>query len=52
MIYNTRKEIVDAVICEYNRAVKGQARQLYTCKARFLCLTIPILSSCRVIQPL
>lgn len=33
MIYNTRKELVDAVISEYNRAVKGQAEQLYCCKA-------------------
>lgn len=35
MIYNTRKELADAVICEYNRAVRGQVRQLYTCKAWF-----------------
>lgn len=33
MIYSTRKELVDAVDCEYNRAEKGQVRQLYTCKA-------------------
>lgn len=33
MIYNTRKELADAVISEYNRAVKGQAEQLYYCKA-------------------
>lgn len=33
MMYSTRKELADAVICEYNRAVKGQVRQLYTCKA-------------------
>ena len=33
MIYNTRKELVDAVISEYKRAVKGQAEQLYCCKA-------------------
>lgn len=33
MIYNTRKELADAVISEYNRAVKGQAEQLYCCKA-------------------
>lgn len=33
MIYNTRRELVDAVISEYNRAVKGQAEQLYCCKA-------------------
>ena len=33
MIYRTRKELADAVISEYNRAVKGQVEQLYTCKA-------------------
>lgn len=33
MMYSTRKEIVDAVISEYNRAVKGHAKQLYNCKA-------------------
>lgn len=33
MIYNTRKELADAVISDYNRAVKGQILQLYTCKA-------------------
>lgn len=33
MIYNTRRELADAVISEYNRAVKGQAEQLYYCKA-------------------
>lgn len=33
MIYNTRKELADAVISDYNRAVKGQIQQLYTCKA-------------------
>lgn len=33
MIYTTRKEISDAVISEYNRAVKCQIEQLYTCKA-------------------
>lgn len=33
MIYTTRKELSDAVISEYNRAVKGQVEQLYTCKA-------------------
>lgn len=33
MIYNTRRELADAVISEYNRAVKGQAEQLYNCKA-------------------
>lgn len=33
MIYNTCRELVDAVIKEYNRAVKGQVEQLYYCKA-------------------
>lgn len=33
MIYTTRKELSDAVISEYNRAVKGQVERLYTCKA-------------------
>lgn len=33
MIYNTRRELADAVISEYNRAVKGQAERLYCCKA-------------------
>ena len=33
MMYNTRQELADAVISEYNRAVKGQAEQLYCCKA-------------------
>ena len=33
MIYSTRKEIADAVISEYNRAVNGQCEQLYSCKA-------------------
>ena len=33
MIYRTRKELLDAVISEYNRAVKGQVEQLYYCKA-------------------
>lgn len=33
MMYSTRKELADAVISEYNRAVKGQAEQLYCCKA-------------------
>lgn len=32
MMYNTRQELADAVIKEYNRAVKGQVEQLY-CKA-------------------
>lgn len=34
MMYSTRKELADAVIVEYNRAVKGQCKQLYSCKAR------------------
>lgn len=33
MIYTTRKELSDAVITDYNRAVKGQVEQLYNCKA-------------------
>lgn len=33
MIYSTRKELADAVISDYNRAVKGQREQLYNCKA-------------------
>lgn len=33
MMFNTRKELVDAVIIDYNRAVKGQCKQLYSCKA-------------------
>ena len=33
MIYRTRRELSDAVISEYNRAVKGQCEQLYYCKA-------------------
>lgn len=33
MTYTTRKELADAVISEYNRAVKGQCKQLYACKA-------------------
>ena len=33
MIYTTRKEISEAVISEYDRTVKGQIEQLYTCKA-------------------
>lgn len=33
MIYSTRRALTDAVICEYNRAVKGQIEQLYYCKA-------------------
>jgi hypothetical protein len=32
-MYSTRKELADAVIGEYNRAVKGQVEQLYYCKA-------------------
>lgn len=33
MIYSTRKELADAIISEYNRAVNGQLEQLYNCKA-------------------
>lgn len=33
MIYSTRKELADAVISDYNRAVNGQSEQLYNCKA-------------------
>ena len=33
MIYSTRKELADAVIGEYNHAVKSQVEQLYYCKA-------------------
>lgn len=33
MIYSTRRALTDAVFSEYNRAVKGQIEQLYTCKA-------------------
>ena len=33
MIYRTRKELSDAVISDYNRAVKCQVEQLYNCKA-------------------
>lgn len=33
MIYTTRKELSEYVISEYNRTVKGQIEQLYTCKA-------------------
>ena len=33
MTYRTRRELTDAVISEYNRAVKGQIEQLYYCKA-------------------
>lgn len=33
MIYNTRRELADAVTSEYNRAIKGHAEQLYYCKA-------------------
>lgn len=44
MIFNTRKELADAVIIDYNRAVKGQCKQLYSCKAWILRLAIPISS--------
>lgn len=33
MMYSTRKELADAVINEYNRKVKFQCEQLYSCKA-------------------
>lgn len=33
MMYSTLKELTGAVISEYNRAVKGQCKQLYLCKA-------------------
>lgn len=33
MIYSTRKELSDAIISEYDRAIKGQFQQLYNCKA-------------------
>lgn len=33
MRYTTRKELADAVISDYNRAVKSQCKQLYNCKA-------------------
>lgn len=33
MKYSTRKELADAVISDYNRAVNGQCEQLYNCKA-------------------
>ena len=33
MTCNTRKELADAVISDYNRVVKGQCEQLYNCKA-------------------
>lgn len=33
MTYTKRKELADAVISEYNRAIKGQCKQLYSCKA-------------------
>lgn len=33
MMYSTRKELLDAVISDCNRAVKGHVEQLYNCKA-------------------
>lgn len=33
MMLTTRRELSDAVISEYNRAVNGQCEQLYSCKA-------------------
>lgn len=35
MNFTTRKELTETVINECNRAVKGQAEQLYSCKAWF-----------------
>jgi hypothetical protein len=32
-MYSTRQDLADAIIKEYNRAVKGQVEQLYCCKA-------------------
>lgn len=33
MMYSTRKDLIDAVISEYNRAAMGYVEQLYFCKA-------------------
>lgn len=33
MTFTTRKELSEAIICEYNHAVNGQYEQLYNCKA-------------------
>lgn len=33
MMFNTRKELSDAVISDYNRATNCQCEQLYSCKA-------------------
>ena len=33
MTYSTKRELIDAVISEYNRAVKCQIERLYYCKA-------------------
>lgn len=33
MIYSTRRALTDAVVNGYNRTVKGQIEQLYSCKA-------------------
>lgn len=33
MIYSTRRELTDAVISEYNRAVRGNIESLYSSKA-------------------
>lgn len=33
MMFTTRRELTETVINEYNRAIKGQAVQLYYCKA-------------------
>ena len=47
MMYSTRKELADAVISEYNRAVKGQVKQLYYCKAW---IVMPDNSDCIVLK--
>lgn len=36
MIYNTRSEIVSAVIDAYNKTKRGEGKQLYNCKAWIL----------------
>lgn len=33
MMHSTRRDLTDAVFCEYSRTVKGQIEQLYSCKA-------------------
>lgn len=34
MMYSTRKDLLDAIIKEYKRPVKGEIERLYNCKAR------------------